>query len=815
MSSTFSRAVNPISIHISFSAVFLVCFCIQVHFSPLWICSPLSESEFKGAIIENYFSRMKFKFGLSENQVRRLLQLFSTRRQSSLLPSRQLLKESPTSADKVRRQVGLVRSSANERLEMEYGLEAFTPSAEHLLIDDALDDEGNEAIVGQGFTPHYTDTSINKNRRVNYKSSGPDLYRSFDNFLDSRTDSLDFYNEQMPARYPNFFRSGNAESDFDVSSPDPATGLKFSRDPMDCAKSAQWPYLDGKGWPPYEDMSRVAEGMQPGPDHGSFLANRRDNVNMQDVSYEGDKSLGLSLEDKYVRLGLMSNKFGTPLDEEQRLMGEQMLSSRDNFMKGNYIDYHNRSTTMNASSALGTGIENHSDDYSFQRRTVVNELDMGNVTRADISNKYNDFARPYCSPPECLNMSCSDVKFSDSNLCLSTSHDGIVRRSVPESPSVRHGRSSPVIVGHSTSSAKDINCHPSECNYQALSRNKTFEADGSSRVYVSDVGNKVPGRVFPKYVDCPTAGISDRISVKSAAAAEYRSAQFSPSAFVRTSLNNEIPIARHHYGVSPAVQTYISSQKPEEMVNYHGTQSPAENFTDLDIRNQEYDPGNHEMEGYDISDPCMKNNDHWFRSREGVRTDHSDSGNRRKSVFSRLTSTSSICPRNDEENDIDMYIESSVNEVMEILRHSQKSNLKRQKRIKPPVQRFDERDMKKVTLVSSVKSTGKSDLKLVQEKINEESSKASDGCINETLTETRAVEFGRRGNKKRSISEKTGCTDLKNKDGKRAENAEREVPLSKQPKRRKLVRPAFGLSKVVCGSGMDKESLSSPQPTEM
>ncbi|RYR14137.1 hypothetical protein Ahy_B04g070763 isoform C [Arachis hypogaea] len=44
-------------------------FSAQVKFIPIWHCKPLSQSVFKYAIIENYFSANKFNFGLSEKQV--------------------------------------------------------------------------------------------------------------------------------------------------------------------------------------------------------------------------------------------------------------------------------------------------------------------------------------------------------------------------------------------------------------------------------------------------------------------------------------------------------------------------------------------------------------------------------------------------------------------------------------------------------------------------------------------------------------------------------------------------------------------------
>ncbi|XWS12310.1 hypothetical protein CRYUN_Cryun37aG0078700 [Craigia yunnanensis] len=65
-------------------------FPAQVKFTTMWYCHPVSENEFRNAIRENYFSRYKFNFGLSENQVQRLLLLFSLKRLKDQAPQRQL-----------------------------------------------------------------------------------------------------------------------------------------------------------------------------------------------------------------------------------------------------------------------------------------------------------------------------------------------------------------------------------------------------------------------------------------------------------------------------------------------------------------------------------------------------------------------------------------------------------------------------------------------------------------------------------------------------------------------------------------------------
>ncbi|KAE8722935.1 N-terminal nucleophile aminohydrolases (Ntn hydrolases) superfamily protein isoform 1 [Hibiscus syriacus] len=84
-------------------------FPAQVKFTLIWYCHPLSENEFRGAIRENYFSQTKFNFGLSEDQVRRLLSLFSLKRMENKAPPRRLTES------KVARKSGY-STSKNRRL---------------------------------------------------------------------------------------------------------------------------------------------------------------------------------------------------------------------------------------------------------------------------------------------------------------------------------------------------------------------------------------------------------------------------------------------------------------------------------------------------------------------------------------------------------------------------------------------------------------------------------------------------------------------------------------------------------------------------
>ncbi|GMH26040.1 hypothetical protein Nepgr_027883 [Nepenthes gracilis] len=64
-------------------------FPAQVRFKIIWYCEPLPEIEFRDAIEENYIAPYKFNFGLSKNQVRSLLWLFSSRKFRDGLPPKQ------------------------------------------------------------------------------------------------------------------------------------------------------------------------------------------------------------------------------------------------------------------------------------------------------------------------------------------------------------------------------------------------------------------------------------------------------------------------------------------------------------------------------------------------------------------------------------------------------------------------------------------------------------------------------------------------------------------------------------------------------
>ncbi|KAL8508496.1 hypothetical protein ACS0TY_018938 [Phlomoides rotata] len=139
----------------------------QVSFTQLWYCEPLSEIEFRDAIRENYFSAKKFKFGLSEDQVHRLLYLFSSRK----LMNRPLSEANVEVACMDRRMLGDPRLKLSERGYMEPDEnDEFSPTAfcDHhpnsfgrVKEDEVLVDDG----VSEGRVHFYSDEDFLAKRR--------------------------------------------------------------------------------------------------------------------------------------------------------------------------------------------------------------------------------------------------------------------------------------------------------------------------------------------------------------------------------------------------------------------------------------------------------------------------------------------------------------------------------------------------------------------------------------------------------------------------------------------------------------------------
>ncbi|KAI3893223.1 hypothetical protein MKW92_043078 [Papaver armeniacum] len=90
-------------------------FPAQVSFRSQWKCHPVSESEFRDAVKDNYYTKEKFGFGLSEDQVHKLLLLFSTRIKDSSLPSKSLTTSTVVMRKRGKSGLGTVSVSGNGR----------------------------------------------------------------------------------------------------------------------------------------------------------------------------------------------------------------------------------------------------------------------------------------------------------------------------------------------------------------------------------------------------------------------------------------------------------------------------------------------------------------------------------------------------------------------------------------------------------------------------------------------------------------------------------------------------------------------------
>ncbi|CAK9187146.1 unnamed protein product [Ilex paraguariensis] len=153
-------------------------FPAQVIFTPIWYCSPLSEHEFRDAIRDNYFSTKKFNFGLSEDQVRKLLWLCNSRKLNTKLPRRQLTRK--ISRLPGRRLADDYRFALNDGMEIEYDEgDYFGPACWHegpvnsletaKIMDDHMVENEHKVdnCLGQDFlTDDYPSDTLGQRKRI-------------------------------------------------------------------------------------------------------------------------------------------------------------------------------------------------------------------------------------------------------------------------------------------------------------------------------------------------------------------------------------------------------------------------------------------------------------------------------------------------------------------------------------------------------------------------------------------------------------------------------------------------------------------------
>ncbi|QCD82894.1 cleavage and polyadenylation specificity factor subunit 4 [Vigna unguiculata] len=127
-------------------------FPAQVKFDPVWFCKPLPEKLFRDAIRENYFSANKFNFGLSENQVYKLIYLFSKRKLEPEPPGRPLSR--PEYLKSERYPLGNVGRSVDHGMQIERGQSGLglgdniSPVIMHKHQGDSFDYNGKVEYTG-------------------------------------------------------------------------------------------------------------------------------------------------------------------------------------------------------------------------------------------------------------------------------------------------------------------------------------------------------------------------------------------------------------------------------------------------------------------------------------------------------------------------------------------------------------------------------------------------------------------------------------------------------------------------------------------
>nr|CAB3467207.1 unnamed protein product [Digitaria exilis] len=84
----------------------------MIRFKRTWFCKPLMEGEFRGAV-QNFSTKNKFSFGLSHQQVAKLLHLFSSRNRLRLCQNPRLNDDLPRELETSQAKVTEVQSSPN------------------------------------------------------------------------------------------------------------------------------------------------------------------------------------------------------------------------------------------------------------------------------------------------------------------------------------------------------------------------------------------------------------------------------------------------------------------------------------------------------------------------------------------------------------------------------------------------------------------------------------------------------------------------------------------------------------------------------
>ncbi|KAL3520257.1 hypothetical protein ACH5RR_018406, partial [Cinchona calisaya] len=858
-------------------------FPAQVRFAPIWSCRPLFENEFREAIRENYFSAKKFHFGLSEQQVRRLLQLFSTRKVNDKLPPRQMTRIVSRLAD-------CGSYAIRERLELEHHEDDFTPAdmdefldytpdrtiedEKMLFIEDRLENEKKMNTFGHNFLADQADDFLHKGERFYDNKAETELHNTRAVLLSYGTVDK----ERIPATCCRSLRAENIDKDCNIySSLSPAIVTKYTGGTSDLTRRADYerPLFQGANRHGINDdrflmndtiknnlnlhgsfRSTVSNENEddlgrPGSAAGdcSFSINSRSgykyNINddidpvvpsenfddslhrVKGPSGNSKLSLGERIAsehslDNRLRLDILSEKHQNPFDGDQR-----RFLHRDEVTKANYRDGVHGSTISYVPSGYYRSIPRQTADDGLLNKSRVDNRNNIDMFLRPVSTKYTAFPLLEQNSLDCFSKPAPDNQFSQvegqqhfKNL-NSTFQNSIVTRTVPsasELTTFHHGHSLPIGVDRGASVPLDNPHYDSVGNLLTLSKSKFLEREGfGGYKYASEFGNENFYASNRHISHFHTAEIPQSIELKSSAAANDWDLVFSPSTFGSLPLTEAVDLCSwkksslnfdHHSLLSQGMQNRIYWQENDERVA--GNEAPSSN---LGVYHREEHLTDDAVEFYKRYNTVIENDDSkHFLNRGGG---YSDFEKQRRSVFTRLTSTPRLCTWEEKEKGADVYMDKSVDEVMDILNSSQNIWMKNLRKCKPVVRQHNREELQRTDKRISP------DLpqpRFTTIKLGEASQTIEEG-VDELPKETRAVEFKRRSElmkhfgehstKKNVLSMDSTSKDIHYSTSR--ENAEPEGLVNKPQKRRKLVRPVFSNNVSADGVGVNQSLLSQSQ----
>lgn len=509
--------------------------------------------------------------------------------------------------------------------------------------------------------------------------------------------------------------------------------------------------------------------------------------------------------------GLSTKNFGNPLNSGCRTINDAKISKSEGGVSENIVDSIRFSTTLNKNSGYVTSVGGRmSDDGRFR-----------NDNQVEIGEAIDTFARPVISTEFTTMSKMKQNALIYPNSSRSTRHD------TTDVPFPGHTRSpnqrfSSFAANGNSSSVQETPCRWSGGNLYLLPKSGSpayaLEAEGSSRHL--DVASAYRYKaILPPISDHPSkyflnADLSNHLDVNSSAYLDYRISSFpNPSlaslaalrietfeqdkgsgSYALSSMENpnsgkdgNFPLTSgglYQHIIYPEVDKTLAGQD----FLYSNKQDSS-----LGMYHHEEDSLNYDKDFKSSKENIISYEEHLRHSKAPSK----DSKSNRRSVFTRLTS-GPVAQVQEEENSNyvcydESYMDSSVNEVMDLLHQGLNNRVrvgKKPKKCKPfhtgcnyEESGLDERQAFVDSNIEVDQSMTTRYMKDIYGAIDEND--------NEVLKETRSVDFKRRSETKKKLIETSTKTNPSIEGMISRVNAEVDSLAHKSCKRRKLVRPIF------------------------